>query len=418
MTKQSGAFRRGRLLRAWREGRVGPLRFALTPAAWAYRGGLAAREAAYGRGWLARGRLPCAVVSVGNLTVGGTGKTPAVEMVARWLTDDGHRVTIVSRGYGRRPGAPVEVVSDGGGPRLPAERAGDEPLLLARRLPGVAVVVGADRLAAGQWTVAHLRPDVVLLDDGFQQRRLLKDVEIVCLDARTPWGPGGLFPRGTLREPPSALARAHLLIATRADARQHLAGLLEEIRHYAGSAPPCLAADYAVEGLEDLGSGALHPPTALEGRGVLAFAGIAAPERLAETLAARGAIVRDVVAFPDHHAYGVRDLDALARRARAVGATLLVTTEKDAVRLGLPATPGMTGSPGTPRRAGQVLPPVWALRVRLEPLADRGSASRDRSRRAEDLPPRSQGTSAEVWRAELRAHVDAARGGARAEMRP
>ena len=149
-------------------------------------------------------------------------------------------MAIVSRGYGRRAEAPVELVSDGGAPRLPAERAGDEPLLLARRLPGVAVVVGADRLAAGQWTVAHLRPDVVLLDDGFQQRRLLKDVEIVCLDARAPWGPGGLFPRGTLREPPSALARADLLIATRADARRNLAGLLEEIRHYAGSAP-CLA---------------------------------------------------------------------------------------------------------------------------------------------------------------------------------
>ena len=175
-------------------------------------------------------------------------------MVARWLTDEGRRVVIVSRGYGRRPGAPVELVSDGGAPRLPAERAGDEPLLLARRLPGVAVVVGADRLRAGQWAVANLRPDVVLLDDGFQQRRLVKDVEIVCLDARAPWGPGGLFPRGTLREPRSALTRADLIIVTRADARRNLAGLFEEIRHHAGSAP-CLAADYAVEGLEDLALG-------------------------------------------------------------------------------------------------------------------------------------------------------------------
>ena len=96
----------------------------LTPAAWAYRAGLAAREAAYGRGWLMRGRLPCPVVSVGNLTVGGTGKTPAVEMVARWLAEDGRRVAIVSRGYGRQAGAPIELVSDGGAPRLPAEQAG------------------------------------------------------------------------------------------------------------------------------------------------------------------------------------------------------------------------------------------------------------------------------------------------------
>ena len=287
MTREPGAFRRGRLVRAWREGRSGPLRFALTPAAWAYRGGLLVRDAAYGRGWLARGRLPCAVVSLGNLTVGGTGKTPAVEMVARWLTDEGRRVAIVSRGYGRRAEAPVELVSDGGAPRLPADRAGDEPLLLARRLPGVAVVVGADRLLAGRWTVTHLRPDVILLDDGFQQRRLLKDVEIVCLDARAPWGPGGLFPRGTLREPQTALARADLLIVTRADARRNLPGSSRRSATTRGRRPVWLA-DYAVEGLEDLASGALHPASALAGRGVLAFAGIAAPERLAETLTAHG----------------------------------------------------------------------------------------------------------------------------------
>jgi tetraacyldisaccharide 4'-kinase len=335
------------------------------------------------------------VVSIGNLTIGGTGKTPAVEMVARWLTGDGRRVAIVSRGYGRRPGAPVELVSDGGGPRLPAERAGDEPLLLARRLPGVAVVVGADRLAAGRWAVTHLRPDVVLLDDGFQQRRLMKDVEIVCLDARAPWGPGGLFPRGTLREPPSALARAQLLIATRA-ARRNLAGLFEEIRQYAGPAP-CLAADYAVEGLEDLESGALRPASALQGRGVLAFAGIAAPERLGETLAAHGAIVRDVVAFPDHHPYAPGDLAAVAHRARAMGAGLLVTTEKDAVRLGRPLARVAASPPVAPAEGTEVPLATWALRVRLEPV---GSGMVD------------------AWRADLRARVDAVTREARAGTSP
>jgi tetraacyldisaccharide 4'-kinase len=380
VTTELRATRRARLVRAWREGRTGPLGLALTPVSWAYRAGLAVRETAYARGLLARGQLPCPVVSVGNLTVGGTGKTPAVELIARWLVEDGRRVAVVSRGYGRRARAPVELVSDGGEPSLPVERAGDEPVLLARRLPGVGVVVGADRLAAGRWAVAHLRPDVVLLDDGFQQRRLLKDVEIVCLDARTPWGPGGLFPRGTLREPPSALARAHLVVATRAG-QGDLGPLLGELHRHAGRTP-CLAADYAVEAVEDLASGARHSEAALRGRAVLAFAGIAEPERLAETLAGHGATVRDLVAFPDHHAYELRDLVAIGRRARAVGADLVVTTEKDGVRLGGPGALGPWREPAPGRPA---LPAVWVLRVRLAPLG-----------------------SSEAWRAELRERVDAA----------
>jgi tetraacyldisaccharide 4'-kinase len=299
-------------------------------------------------------------------------------------------------------------VSDGGAPALPAERAGDEPLLLARRLPGwpSSSVPIASWRASGR---RHIPPDVVLLDDGFQQRRLLKDVEIVCLDARAPWGQAGSLPeaRSASRHPPLP---GPILSSRPGPGRRNLAGLLEEIRHYAGPAP-CLAADYAVEGLEDLGSGALHPASALEGRGVLAFAGIAAPERLAETLTAQGAIVRDVVAFPDHHAYEPRDLEAVAQRARAVGASLLVTTEKDAVRLGLSGTPGTTALPAAPRPARGALLPMWVLRVRLEPLAGRGPQAAGRS-------PQAAGRQINAWRAELRARVDAAVREARAETRP
>jgi tetraacyldisaccharide 4'-kinase len=214
----------------------------------------------------------------------------------------------------------------------------------------------------------------VLLDDGFQQRRLLKDVEIVCLDVRAPWGRGGLFPRGTLREPPSALARAHLVVVPGVGGGGIPMDVLEEVHRLAGPVP-CLPADYAVEALEDLASGGLRAEADVRGRAVLAFAGIAAPERLAETLAARGALVRDLVAFPDHHAYEPRDLAAIAGRAGAVGADLLVTTEKDAVRLPSPAAgawpPGMRL-------------PVWAIRVRLQPAA-----------------------GAEAWRTALRTRLDA-----------
>jgi tetraacyldisaccharide 4'-kinase len=369
----SRAVRRARLVQAWQEGLPRGARVMLAPATWAYRALLAAREAAFARGLLSRGRLPCPVVSVGNLTVGGTGKTPVVECVARWLQEDGFRVAVVSRGYGRR-GAPVELVSDGGGPLVDAERAGDEPVLLARRVPGLVVVVGADRVAAGRWAVERVGAGVVVLDDGFQQRRLAKDVEVVCLDARAPWGRGGLFPAGTLREPPGALARAHLLVLTHAGQGRDAVRLAADVRALARGAP-CVTADYRLDAVVDAATGAVHGVEALRGRPVLAFAGIAVPGGLDATLGAAGATVRDLVGFPDHHRYRAGDGALLARRARAAGAEVLVTTEKDAVRLG--PLLGVVGA----------LPPVWIARVRL------------------DL-----GGDVEAWRAALRSRVVAARG--------
>jgi tetraacyldisaccharide-1-P 4'-kinase len=162
--------------------------------------------------------------------------------------------------------------------------------------------------------------------------------------------------------------------------------MFQEIRQYAG-AVPCLATDYAIEGFRDLHSGAPHPREAIAARGVLAFAGIAAPERLAEALAGLGAIVRGVVAFPDHHRYTSHDLDAVTRRARALGASLLVTTEKDAVRLG-PSAPGPPG--------GAFLP-VWVLGVRLEAVT---------------------GARVDAWRAALRAGVERAAREGRTGTRP
>jgi tetraacyldisaccharide 4'-kinase len=175
-------------------------------------------------------------------------------------------------------------------------------------------------------------------------------------------------------------------VLTRADGRRNLAGLFQEIRQYAGAAP-CLAADYAIEGLRDFHSGAPQSRDSITGRGVLAFAGIAAPERLAEALGGLGAIVRGVVAFPDHHRYTARDLDAVTHRARVLGATLLVTTEKDAVRLG-PVGPGHAG-------AGSL--PVWVLGVRLEAVT---------------------GAPVDAWRAALRTGVERASRGGRTGTRP
>ena len=369
------ATERARLARRWRAGLPEPWRALLVPAAGAYRVGLFAREMLWASGLVRRARLPCAVVSVGNLSVGGTGKTPLCERVTRHLAGRGLRAAIVSRGYGRRREAEVAVVSDGERLLAGADRAGDEPVLLARRLPGVPVVVGRDRLAAGALARSRFAPDVLVLDDGFQQRRLRVDVDIVCVDARAPWD-GGLLPAGTLREPPAALRRAHLIVLTRADEVLDLAPVRAEVRRRAGEAP-VVAARFEVDDLTDLGSGARYPVAALAGRSVLAFAGIAEPGGLARLLSVHGAPPRDLVAFPDHHPYDVADLRALAARAAAVGADLLITTEKDAVRI--------------PPRGADF--PTWALGVRLtlDEGVERWSATLDR--RVDEALARSGGSA-------------------------
>jgi tetraacyldisaccharide 4'-kinase len=338
---------RGRLIQAWQDGLPAPWDQLLVPASAAYRAGLALRQTAYAVGLRRSRRLPCRVVAVGNLTVGGTGKTPTVELLVRALVARGHRVVVLSRGYGRRAGPDVALVSDESRVLLGAADAGDEPVVLARRLPGVPVVVGADRHRAGEWVLERLGADVLVLDDGFQQRRLRTDVDVVCVDARAPWGQRGLLPRGSLREPPAALGRAHLLVVTHAGVPTDRASLEAELRRFAPSAP-LVHAGYEMDGLEELGTGTTISPATLRSQTALAFAGIAGPERFAATLAGLGVALRELVAFPDHHVYEPRDLAELEARARRAGATLLLTTEKDAVRL--------------PRATGL---PVWVVRVRL-----------------------------------------------------
>lgn len=333
----------------WLRGAL-PFQRLLRLAAFGYGGILSVRNWLYLHGWFDRRRLPTIVVGVGNLTLGGTGKTVLVAHLARWLRDRGYRVGIVSRGYRRRGGG-VRIVSEGRGPLVTMDEAGDEPYLLAKLLPGVPVVVGADRYEAGRLAIERFQCQYLLLDDAFQNFSLAKDVEIVLMNARDPWGTGALFPAGVLREPLSALRRADWIILTRADAGE-ANGLTDVIRRYNPHAP-ILRASYAPSELLVWGESEALPVERIVGRRCLAFAAIADPASFEAVAHSSGAILLAFRSFPDHHSYTAEDLDTLEARARILGAEALLTTEKDAVRL----------PPGH-----RLSLPLWMLRIRLEIL--------------------------------------------------
>lgn len=327
-----------RLARGWDEGFPPGPALLLGALAGGYRRLLEARAWLYDRGVLRSQALPCPVVSVGNLTVGGTGKTPAVELAVRTLGELGHRPAVVSRGY-RRQSRGVQVVADTASIRLDPEDAGDEPFLLARRLPRIPVIVGAHRYQAARLAVERFHATAVVLDDGFQHKTLVKDLEIVMTRARHPWGNGRLLPGGPLREPLAALSRAHLIVATGARTAMDL----EELRSAAARwAPhvPVLTARYAPVECWEAERTRARPLDSLAGARLVAFAGIASPRAFGATLDDLGVVVLEEIAYPDHHWYSPDDIRRLSLRARQLGAEGLVTTEKDWVRLRRQPLPG------------------------------------------------------------------------------
>jgi len=298
---------------------------ALRGPAWVYGKAVARRNRRYGRpGAVTRAELP--VISVGNLTVGGTGKTPIVAWIARRLSAAGRRPAIVSRGYGGNAGrGPLVVAGSTGGPRVEAARCGDEPWLLARTLAGTIVVVGADRVA-GAAEARRIGAELILLDDGFQHRRLARDLDVVLLDAVRPFGNGRLLPAGSLREPPDSLGRADVVVLTRAvPGERHEESCRRIARHAPGT--PLLRSTHRATGFVDADGAAMPTPDR-----VVAFCGIARPASFRASLDALGVAVAAFEPFRDHHPYTVAELGRLRRRAEAEGA-VLVTTEKDMARL-------------------------------------------------------------------------------------
>jgi tetraacyldisaccharide 4'-kinase len=318
------------LQRAWR--RTGLAAEAwlwpLSLAAGLYRLALAARGLAYRTGMRKAAHLPVPVISVGNLAVGGTGKTPLVIALAEALAARDRRVGVLTRGYkGGHEGKGALLVSDGDALHADPATAGDEAVFLARRLKGVPVAVGTRRAEAGRLLLDACDLDLLLLDDGFQHWALARDADVVLVDGISPVGNRRLLPRGPLRERPSALARADLVVARFPDQASP-----PDLSAWTWA--PVRAARTRVTGILDpAGEAAPDAGTSLIGLPVLAVAGIARPERFRDTVAGLGARVAAFAPYPDHAAYGSADAARLAARAREAGAEAVVTTQKDAVKL-------------------------------------------------------------------------------------
>jgi tetraacyldisaccharide 4'-kinase len=319
--------------------------------------GVASRNAAYDRGWKAAHRAAVPVISVGNLTLGGTGKTPMVEWIARWYRRRGVRVALLSRGYGHAGGI------------------NDEGLVLEENLPDVPHLQDPDRVVLAGIAVEELESELIVLDDGFQHRRLARDLDLVMLDALDPFGLGRLFPRGLLREPVRSLRRASAAVLSRADliGPDRREEIRREVERNAPTRPFVLARHAPLDLIDSEGD--TSPLAELADRGIVAFCGIGNPEgfrRTAEPLCRR---LDDLKVFPDHHRYTAADVAALSDWARSRGADLVLTTQKDLVKL---RTSKLGAIPLRALRIGlEIMEGLDALERILEPLVPASGRARE-----------------------------------------
>lgn len=306
------------LVRGERRGPLAALaRTGLRAASWPYGFGAWVRNRLYDRGWKATHRAAVPVVSVGNLTLGGTGKTPCVECVAGFYRELGIRVAILSRGYGSDTGR------------------NDEAMVLEENLPDVPHLQGKDRVALANTAVEELEAELLVLDDGFQHRRLHRDLDIVLIDATSPANRDYLFPRGTLREPTSSLKRAGLIVVTRVDQTE-----TDELRGWLATRFPDKPVAWTEHRPVELIGGS-EREVAFAGERVAGFCGIGNPTAFRRTLESLGAEVVAFRSFPDHHPYPRADVDDLTEWAKTLPPnTTIATTQKDWVKLRLPALAG------------------------------------------------------------------------------
>lgn len=309
------------------------------------------------------------VVSVGNITVGGTGKTPVVELLARSLRDEGRRVAILSRGYkskkldekqkwkdaNNRPIPSTEmpkVVSTGSALLLDSKFAGDEPFMLAKNLEGVSVIVDKDRVKGARFAIGQLQAETLILDDGMQNFNLAHSIDVVLVDSRSPFGTGALLPRGTLREPPKNLRRASFILITKCDGTPN-DELIARIRKYNNTAD-IIECAHGPKYVENLFTREQMPLDFLKDKWVGAISAIAVPDNFERLLTKLGARVEIKRHFSDHHRFNRRDIDQFMQRCVERDMELILTTEKDAVRFPKPT---------------EVNVPIYFLRIEVEILS-------------------------------------------------
>ncbi|WP_411826214.1 tetraacyldisaccharide 4'-kinase [Luteolibacter sp. AS25] len=323
----------------------------------------------YRRSWKPQAYLGAQVVAIGNITVGGTGKTPVVELLAKSLRDRGRNVAILSRGYKSRKLEKVQRWHDKRGKLIPSERmpklvstgdellldskfAGDEPFMLAKNLPGVAVVVDKNRVKGARFAIQELGAETLMLDDGMQYLDLAHSLDIVLIDSRSPFGTEALLPRGTLREPPKNLRRASYILITKCDGTSNTE-LISRIRKYNATADIVECAHGPIH-LENLFNQEREPLEFLKDKWVGAISAIAVPESFEKSLEKLGSKVEIRRRFSDHHRFNRKDVDDFMQRCVERDMDIIVTTEKDAVRFPVPT---------------EVNVPIYFLRIEVQILS-------------------------------------------------
>lgn len=305
----------------------------LRGAAIPYRMLVSFRRRAYQRDWLRQHHLPKPVVSVGNLTVGGTGKTPLVIWLAQQLHANGQRVAILSRGYGRQAPSGNVMVSDGMGLVKDWRIAGDEPWMIAMNCPWAIVAVGPDRHRLGQWVLEKMDCDYFILDDGYQHLSLYRDLDVLLFDATDVNGLAGVLPAGRLREPLDAMNGDEAFVFTRADSLASIQPVRERIEDSLGQSISPIILKSVLKQVEHLVTGQVRTVDVLVKTPLLVISGIGNPKSFCELLKCGGFEVCEEIQFPDHCEYGQNEVDVIRRTMEQFTGAIAVTTEKDAVKL-------------------------------------------------------------------------------------